>query len=53
MDKMVSVYPIRYQDNNIQFLMIKRVNLGYNLQCVTGDIENRELSIETKSKESI
>ncbi|MHA2367125.1 MAG: NUDIX domain-containing protein, partial [Candidatus Hodarchaeales archaeon] len=35
---MVAVYPIRYKDSNLEFLMIKRATLSYNWQCVTGSI---------------
>ncbi len=35
---MVNVYPVRYKDNNIEFLMIKRATLSYNWQCVSGSV---------------
>ncbi|MHA2156494.1 MAG: NUDIX domain-containing protein [Candidatus Hodarchaeales archaeon] len=35
---MVAVYPIRYKDSNLEFLMIKRVTLSFNWQCVTGSV---------------
>ena len=35
---MVAVYPIRYIDNNLEFLMIKRATPSYNWQCVTGSV---------------
>ncbi len=36
--EMVSVYPIRYKDDKLEFLMIKRVTVSYNWQCVTGGV---------------
>jgi 8-oxo-dGTP pyrophosphatase MutT (NUDIX family) len=35
---MVGVYPIRYKNNNLEFLMIKRATPGYNWQCVTASV---------------
>jgi 8-oxo-dGTP pyrophosphatase MutT (NUDIX family) len=35
---MVSVFPIRYLDSNLEFLMIKRATASYNWQCVTGSL---------------
>jgi 8-oxo-dGTP pyrophosphatase MutT (NUDIX family) len=35
---MVNVYPIRYKNNNLEFLMIKRATLSYNWQCVSGSV---------------
>ncbi len=35
---MVAVYPIRYKDRKLEFLLIKRATPGYNWQCVTGSI---------------
>ena len=35
---MVNVYPIRYKNSNIEFLMIKRATLSYNWQCVSGSV---------------
>ncbi len=35
---MVAVYPIRYKDGNLEFLLIKRATLSYNWQCVTGSV---------------
>lgn len=34
----VNVYPIRYKNSNIEFLMIKRATLSYNWQCVSGSV---------------
>jgi len=36
--EMVGVYPIRYKENKLEFLMIKRATLSYNWQCVTGSV---------------
>jgi len=36
--KMIGVYPIRYKDGNLEFLMIKRATEGYNWQCVTSSV---------------
>jgi 8-oxo-dGTP pyrophosphatase MutT (NUDIX family) len=36
--EMVAVYPIRYKNSNLEFLMIKRATLIYNWQCVTGSV---------------
>lgn len=35
---MVNVYPIRYKNGKIKFLMIKRATLSYNWQCVSGSV---------------
>ena len=35
---MVNVYPIRYKNSNLEFLMIKRTTLSYNWQCVSGSV---------------
>ncbi|MFW9826177.1 MAG: NUDIX domain-containing protein [Candidatus Thorarchaeota archaeon] len=35
---MVNVYPIRYRDSIIEFLMIKRATLSYNWQCVSASV---------------
>ncbi|MFX1511175.1 MAG: NUDIX domain-containing protein [Promethearchaeota archaeon] len=35
---MVNVYPVRYKDNNIEFLMIRRATLSYNWQCISGSV---------------
>ena len=35
---MVNVYPIRYKDSNLEFLMIKRATLSYNWQCVSASV---------------
>ena len=36
--KMIAVYPIRYKDGNLEFLMIKRATLSYNWQCVSSSV---------------
>ena len=36
--EMVNVYPVRYKDRNLEFLMIKRATLSYNWQCVSGSV---------------
>ncbi|MHA2298429.1 MAG: NUDIX domain-containing protein [Candidatus Hodarchaeales archaeon] len=36
--EMVGVYPIRYKNKNLEFLLIKRATLSYNWQCVTGSV---------------
>ena len=35
---MVSVYPIRYREDKLEFLLIKRTTVAYNWQCVTGSV---------------
>lgn len=35
---MIGVYPIRYINNKLEVLMIKRATLGYNWQCVTSSV---------------
>ena len=35
---MVNVYPIRYKNTDIEFLMIKRATLSYNWQCVSASV---------------
>ena len=35
---MVGVYHIKYKENKLEFLMIKRATLSYNWQCVTGSV---------------
>jgi 8-oxo-dGTP pyrophosphatase MutT (NUDIX family) len=36
--EMIAVYPIRYKDNTLEFLMIKRATVSYNWQCVSGSV---------------
>jgi 8-oxo-dGTP pyrophosphatase MutT (NUDIX family) len=48
---MVSVFPIRYKNGNLEFLMIKRATLSYNWQCVTGGLENGESPLECVKRE--
>lgn len=48
---MVSVYPIRYKDKNLEFLMIKRVTPSYNWQCMTGAVEKGEIPLEAAKRE--
>ena len=36
--KMIAIYPIRYKDGNLEFLMIKRATLSYNWQSVTSSV---------------
>jgi 8-oxo-dGTP pyrophosphatase MutT (NUDIX family) len=36
--EMVNVYPIRYKQNNLEFLMIKRATIAYNWQCVSASV---------------
>jgi 8-oxo-dGTP pyrophosphatase MutT (NUDIX family) len=36
--EMVNVYPIRYRDGNLEYLMIKRATVSYNWQCVSGSV---------------
>lgn len=38
MNAMVAVYPIRYKDRKLEFLIIKRATVSYNWQCVTGSV---------------
>jgi 8-oxo-dGTP pyrophosphatase MutT (NUDIX family) len=38
MKAMVSVYPIRYINSKLEYLMIKRATVSYNWQCVTGSV---------------
>jgi 8-oxo-dGTP pyrophosphatase MutT (NUDIX family) len=35
---MINVYPIRYKERMLEFLLIKRATLSYNWQCVTGSV---------------
>ena len=35
---MVSVYAIRYREDKLEFLLIKRATVAYNWQCVTGSV---------------
>ena len=35
---MVNVYPIRYKNSNLEFLMIKRATVAYNWQSVSGSV---------------
>jgi 8-oxo-dGTP pyrophosphatase MutT (NUDIX family) len=35
---MINVYPIRYKNDDIEFLMIKRATLSYNWQCVSSSV---------------
>ena len=35
---MVNVYPIRYRNGTLEFLLIKRATLSYNWQCVSGSV---------------
>ena len=35
---MVNVYPIRYKNRRLEFLIIKRATLSYNWQCVSGSV---------------
>lgn len=35
---MVNVYPVRYKENKLEFLMIKRATVSYNWQCVSGSV---------------
>jgi len=36
--EMINVYPIRYKENDLEFLMIKRATVSYNWQCVSGSV---------------
>jgi 8-oxo-dGTP pyrophosphatase MutT (NUDIX family) len=36
--ELISVQPIRYNGNKLEFLLIKRATPGYNWQCVTGSV---------------
>ena len=35
---MSCVYPIRYKDENVEFLLIKRATPSFNWQIVTGSV---------------
>lgn len=35
---MVNVYPIRYKNFMLEFLVIKRATMSYNWQCVSGSV---------------
>ena len=48
---MIAVFPIRYRNNNLEFLLIKRATLSYNWQWVTGSIEKGENSLEGAKRE--
>ena len=49
---MVNVYPIRYKDGKIEFLMIKRATLSYNWQCVSGSVGDTMGAIDHPKGES-
>ncbi len=49
---MVSVYPIRYKDIKLEFLMIKRATPSYNWQCVTGSVGDTMGAIDHPRGES-
>jgi hypothetical protein len=36
--EMVNVYPIKYEDNKLKFLMIKRATVAYNWRCVSASV---------------
>jgi 8-oxo-dGTP pyrophosphatase MutT (NUDIX family) len=48
---MIAVFPIRYRNNTLEFLLIKRATLSYNWQWVTGSIEKGETSLEGAKRE--
>ncbi len=50
--KMVNVYPMRYKENNIEFLMIKRATISYNWQCVSGSVGDTMGAIDHPKGES-
>jgi 8-oxo-dGTP pyrophosphatase MutT (NUDIX family) len=49
---MVSVYPIRYIEGNLEFLMIKRATVSYNWQCVTGSVDYSLGALDLPNDES-
>ena len=48
---MVSVFPIRYNDNGYEYLIIKRATPSYNWQCVTGGVEKGETPLDAAHRE--
>ena len=50
--EMVGVYPIRYKEDNLEFLMIKRATVSYNWQCVTGSVGDTMGAIDHPKGES-
>jgi 8-oxo-dGTP pyrophosphatase MutT (NUDIX family) len=49
---MVGVYPIRYKNNKLEFLMIKRATPGYNWQCVTASVGQTMGALDHPKRES-
>ena len=49
---MVGVYPIRYKENNLEFLLIKRATVSYNWQCVTASVGDTMGALDHPKDES-
>ena len=49
---MISVYPIRYKNKKLEFLMIKRATISFNWQCVTGSVGDTMGAIDHPKGES-
>jgi 8-oxo-dGTP pyrophosphatase MutT (NUDIX family) len=49
---MVNVYPIRYKNDDLEFLLIKRATLSYNWQCVSGSVGDTMGAVDHPKGES-
>lgn len=49
---MIAVYPIKYTNKNLEFLLIKRATLSYNWQCVTSSVGNTMGALDHPNGES-
>jgi 8-oxo-dGTP pyrophosphatase MutT (NUDIX family) len=50
--EMVNVFPIRYRDGKLEYLMIKRATVSYNWQCVSGSVGHTMGAIDHPKDES-
>ncbi|MFX0115923.1 MAG: NUDIX domain-containing protein [Candidatus Hodarchaeota archaeon] len=50
--EMVGVYPIRYKENDLEVLMIKRATLSYNWQCISGSVGHSMGALDYPNGES-
>ena len=50
--QLTSIYPIRYRNGQLEYLMIKRATLSYNWQCVTGSVGQSMGSMDHPEKET-
>ncbi|MFW9993940.1 MAG: NUDIX domain-containing protein [Candidatus Odinarchaeota archaeon] len=49
---MINVYPIRYKNDTLEFLVIKRATLSYNWQCVSGSVGDSMGALDHPKDES-